>query len=215
MSRNWFLDTNLLANWVMARGGVLAYLQGHLGLPDSLAEAYLARFSEPLRLFDRIDAHATRGGTDQFFVSTLALNELMRAVKHEVVAALAFKEGIPVSMWRDRLNNSPVSEEHAQGIVERVLLGQAALGEHHHIQFISERSPVTDDEYWDLFGSILFLADHAETMDATLATTAVLHGADFFVTQDRRFRTGFNKRFAEVTGMRVVNAQQAGTELRR
>lgn len=215
MSRNWFLDTNLLAIWTMARGGLLEHLQETFGLPDLLVEAYRNRFQEQTRLFDAIDKHVASGGKDQFFISTLALNELFQAVKHEACAVLSFKAGIPVSQWRNHLQNRTIDETSARGIIDATLRALADLQEQHHLQVIIDRNPIDDDDYWNFFGPMLFLMDHAGTMDTTLAVTALLHEADAIISEDQSFRRTFKRSFAEATGMKVLSSQHAAAELRR
>lgn len=213
MTRSWFLDTNVLANWVMARGGVLDTLHLHADLPQAFVDAYLARHESALAFMDRITSKQD-GSSDAFYASHLTVNELWKAIKEEATAVLQFQAGTPLSQWRDVRNRPKFSESLVKAIYDATM--DATIGRlfsEDTVQVVQEANP-TENRYFDVFVPVLFLPKFVMTMDATLITTAIFYDADYFVTRDRALKEAVNKTLGHRMAMRCVGPTEAERLLR-
>jgi hypothetical protein len=180
----WFIDTNVLAHWVLGEGGVLEFLCEKLELPCDFSSVYIARYRTSLEFINEIMQQRKNGLSDEFYVSALATNELFSAIRDEVRSILLFKGGIPISRWRDSRNNPDIPEECYEHLYGLTLASFDTLFENHGVTIIPEASPWEDATYWSICSSILFLIRESRTQDAMLLTTAILNRADNFVTLD-------------------------------
>lgn len=204
-SRFWFLDTNLVAIWMLARGGLLERIATEETLPVNQVEAYVRRYDGPLRFFDAL---AAAGGPDRMFVSSLVLTEAFQVVRHEIHAVRLFNRGVPLSLWRRRQNN-PDSHDIVDAVGDATMDAWGRLIENCGIRLIEERGPTTDDDYWSYFLPVLYGLRDGGVMDAILTTTAIMNRANYFVTMDRRLRTTYNRLLRSEEGMAIVSPEQA------
>ncbi|QYZ80055.1 hypothetical protein E2N92_11775 [Methanofollis formosanus] len=180
----WFLDTNVFAHWVLGEGKVLRYLCDDLDLHDEFFQIYQKRYHNSITFIEKIFEKRQEGLSDEFYVSSLATNELFAAIRDEVRSILFFKNGVPISRWRDARNNPDISAGCYEKIYEMTLQSFDSLFENHGIVIIPEFPPWDDPNYWSILSSILFLIKETKTQDATLLTTAILNRAHYFVTLD-------------------------------
>jgi len=120
----------------------------------------------------------------EFYVSSLAINELFYAMKDELRSIILFNRGMPISRWRDARANPDIPEKCFRAIYDQTLISFDTLLGDGQIQYLSEGSAETDPEYWSIYAPLLFLTKDAKTQDATLLTTAIINRADYFVTKD-------------------------------
>ncbi|MDD3933100.1 MAG: hypothetical protein PHP55_04520 [Methanoculleus sp.] len=201
----WFIDTNILAHWVLGEGGVLEFLCEQLELPCDFLNIYLGRYRISLEFVDEIMRQRKNGLLDEFYISALATNELFSAIRDEVRSILLFKGGIPISRWRDSRNNPQIPEECYEHIYGLTLASFDTLFENHGITIIPEASPWEDTTYWSICSSILFLIRESKTQDATLLTTAILNRADNFVTLDSPLIRSAKQVLHDEYGLRLLN----------
>jgi len=205
----WFIDTNILAHWVLGEGGILQYLCERFDLHRDFFDVYLGRYQTSLAFIDEIVQQRSRGLPDEFYMSALATNELFSAIRDEARSILLFKSGIPISRWRDSRNNPEIPEEHYERIYELTLGSFDTLFENHGIVIIPEASPWEDDTYWSICSSILFLIRKSKTQDAILLTTAILNRADYFVTLDIPLIRSAKQKLHEEYGLQLLrNSRQ-------
>ncbi len=137
----WFIDTNVLAHWVLGEGGVLEFLCEKLELPCDFSSVYIARYRTSLEFINEIMQQRKNGLSDEFYVSALATNELFSAIRDEVRSILLFKGGIPISRWRDSRNNPDIPEECYEHLYGLTLASFDTLFENHGVTIIPEASP--------------------------------------------------------------------------
>jgi hypothetical protein len=210
----WFIDTNVLAHWVLGEGGVLKFFCEQLKLPCDFLNVYLGRYQTSLMFIDEIVRQRRNGLPDEFYVSALATNELFSSIRDEVRSILLFKGGIPISRWRDSRNNPQIPEECYEHIYGLTLASFDTLFENHGITIIPEASPWEDGTYWSICSSILFLIRESKTQDATLLTTAILNRADSFVTLDTPLIRSAKQALQDGYGLHLLNPTEGLQALR-
>jgi len=181
--QRWYIDTNVIAHWVLGKGGVLQLLCNQSSLPDKFFEIYSSRYEPSLTFINTIIDKKSQRITDNFFVSHLAINELFSAIRDEMRSILLFNKGCPISMWRNPRYDPTIDAQDYQAVYEQTTQEFIPLFEGSAIQLMIEMSPNSPD-YWEVYSSILFMIKEAKTHDATLLTSAVLDKAAYFVTLD-------------------------------
>jgi hypothetical protein len=188
-SQRWYIDTNVIAHWVLGHGGVLQLLCRKFSLPNQFFDIYTSRYEPSLSFINAVIDKKNQGIHDDFFVSHLAINELFSAIRDEMRSILLFNKGCPISMWRNPRYDPIIGAIDYQAVYKQTLKAFIPLFEDSNrqgsaIQLMVEQSPESPN-YWDVYSSILFLVKEAKTHDATLLTSAILDKADYFVTLDK------------------------------
>lgn len=169
----------------MGEGGVLKSICSLHDLSGEFIDVYTKRYSPAIDFIDEILTRRKAGLEDEFYITALTSNELFSAIRDEVRSILFFRQGIPISRWRDSRNNPDIPEEIYLKIYQQTLKSFDFLFENHGITIIPEVSPWDDDQYWSILSSVLFLVKESKTQDATILTTSILNGADYFITLDK------------------------------
>ena len=181
--QRWYIDTNVIAHWVLGKGGVLQLLCKQSSLPDEFFEIYSSRYEPSLTFVNTVIDKKNQRITDNFFVSHLAINELFSAIRDEMRSILLFNKGCPILMWRNPRYDPIIDAHDYQAVYEQTTQAFIPLFEDSAIQLMIEMSPKSPD-YWEVYSSILFMIKEAKTHDATLLTSAILDKAAYFVTLD-------------------------------
>jgi len=205
----WFIDTNVLTHWVLGRGTILSFLCEQFKLHEDFFHVYMERYKTAIEFIDTVLGQKSAGLEDEFYVSSLATNELFSAIRDETRSILFFKQGIPLSRWRDARNVPDIPEKCVEALYQRTLQSFDAIFEHHGIVIIPEISPWDNDNYWSIYASILFLIRQSRTQDATLLTTAILNRADYFVTLDTPLISSSKAMMQATYDMHLINPTEA------
>lgn len=185
-------------------------LINNFNLSEDFLKIYVSRYKNSMNFIDEIIRHKEIGLKNEFFASHLAMNELFSALRDELRSLLLFKEGHPISRWRDSRINPNITPEQYELVYENtlksfdLLLGKAAT-------FIEEQKPEEKKErnYWSIYSSILFLINNTKTQDATLLTTAILNEADYFVTNDEVLIKSARDRIKKEYNLSLIKASAA------
>ncbi|RLE52042.1 MAG: hypothetical protein DRJ33_04635 [Candidatus Methanomethylicota archaeon] len=204
----WFIDANVLAHWILGKG-VLEKLYDLIGLDKVLLDIYLERYRSSL---DFVDEVLRLRDKEEFYVSSLAVNEIFAAIKDEICAAMLFARGIPISQWRDPRVIPSIDERLAEQIYYEVLKLFDVLFSG-NIRIVEELS-ATQRQYFEVLGSIILMLD-VRTHDAMLLTNAILHGADYFVTTDKRLVDKVGPIVQDKYSLRIIDPQRALNILKR
>jgi len=180
----WFIDANILAHWVLGKGDVLVFLIDKFHLTNEFFDIYSKRYEDSICFIEELIKSGRQEESDEFYVSHLAINELFSGLKDELRSILLFKNGVPISRWRDSRNNPDITSDDYEAIYKTTLKSFDILFGKKAIEYIDEQSQEDNSNYLDIYSSILFLVKEAKTQDSTLLTTAILNGADYFVTKD-------------------------------
>jgi len=183
-SKVWFIDANVLTHWVMGSGGVLDILCDGYHLTKEFRDIYCSHYSESISFVDTIVKEEIPESQHEFYVSSLAINELFYAMKDELRSIILFNRGMPISRWRDARTNPEIPEKCFRAIYNQALQSFDTLLGEGSIHYLPEGSAESDPEYWSIYAPLLFLTKDAKTQDATLLTTAIINRADYFVTKD-------------------------------
>jgi hypothetical protein len=180
----WFIDANILVHWVLGKGDVLNFLIDKFHLTNEFFDIYSERYEGSISFIEELIKSGSQNESDEFYVSHLAINELFSGLKDELRSILLFKNGVPISRWRDSRNNPDITSSDYEAIYETTLKSFDILFGKKAIKYIDEQSQEDNSNYFEIYSSILFLVKEAKTHDSTLLTTAILNGADYFVTKD-------------------------------
>jgi predicted nucleic acid-binding protein len=198
-----------LAHWVLGSGGVLEFLIGKFELIEKFSEIYSGRYKDSISFIDEIINQRNNGNKAEFYISYLATNELFSALRDELRSIILFNNGIPISRWRDSRNNPDINSEHYKVVYEKTLKSFDILFENSSILFIPEQSPDDDPNYWEIYSSIIFLIKESKTQDAILLTTAILNGADYFVTKDEPLIKSAKKMVNKEYKLNIIRPREA------
>ncbi len=151
----------------------------------------------------------------EFFVSSLAINELFYAIKDELRSIILFNKGMPISRWRDARTNPDIPEKCFEAIHNQTLRSFDTLLGEGAIVYLPDCSAESDSEYWSIYASVLFLTKDAKTQDATLLTTAIINRADYFVTKDEPLIKAVKKKMMTDYQMELIKPVTASTILKK
>ncbi len=180
----WFIDANVLTHWVLGSGGVLDVLCAGYHLSPEFRDVYTSHYAESISFIDAIVNDEITESSHEFYVSSLAINELFYAMKDELRSIILFNKGMPISRWRDARTNPEIPEKCFRAVYDKTFQSFDTLLGEGRIHYITEGSAESDPEYWSIYAPLLFLTKDAKTQDATLLTTAIINRADYFVTKD-------------------------------
>jgi hypothetical protein len=172
----------------MHNSGVLTLFCDRYGLSEEFQEVYLARYSSSISFIDEIISKRNVGPTCDFYVSYLALNELFSAIRDELRTIILFKNGLPISRWRDGRNFPDIPEECMEVIYAKIQGTFDVLFENGAIVPLSDEPEESGDNFSEIFAWLIFSNKGIETQDAILLTTAILIKAGYFVTKDDKLR---------------------------
>ncbi|MCZ7382770.1 MAG: hypothetical protein O8C64_14525 [Candidatus Methanoperedens sp.] len=180
----WFIDANILVHWVLGKGEVLNFLIDKFHLNNEFFNIYSKRYEDSISFIEELRKSRSLYDANEFYVSHLAMNELFSGLKDELRSIILFKNGVPISRWRDSRNNPEITSTDYEAIYKTTLKSFDILFGKKAIEYIDEQSLEDNPNYFDIYSSILFLVKEAKTQDSTLLTTAILNRADYFVTKD-------------------------------
>lgn len=208
-SRVWFLDANILAHWILGKGEVLNFLVNKYHLTNEFFDVYLKRYEEPINLIEEIIRLENKNEENVFIVSHLAINELFSALKDELRSILLFKNGVPISRWRDSRNNPVITSDDYESIYEITMKSFDILYANKAIEYIEDQSQEDSPDYLNIYSSILFLIKEAKTQDSTILTTAIFNDADYFVTKDETLIKSAKNLIKEKYNLELIKPTQA------
>ena len=82
------------------------------------------------------------------------------------------------------------------------------LGDDSGITLTPDRS-FQDPGFLDIYARILFLMEDAKTQDSILIATAVLNGADYFVSRDNKLKRNYKQRILPGSHMHIIKPENA------
>lgn len=211
----WFIDANILAHWVLGKGDVLSFLIKKFHLTTEFFDVYSKRYEDSISFIEKLIKSGSQEERDEFYISHLAINELFSGIKDELRSILLFKNGVPISRWRDSRNNPDITSTDYEAIYEITLKSFDILFGKKAIEYISEQSQEDNPNYFDIYSSILFRVKEAKTHDSTLLTTAILNGADYFVTKDDVLIRSSKHLIKDNYSLELINPTQALQILRK
>lgn len=172
----------------MHKGGVLDLFCDRFGLSEEFRDVYLARYSPSISFIDAVLSQQNASPTCDFYVSYLVLNEIFSAIRDELRTIILFKNGLPISRWRDGRNFPDIPEECMEVVYTKIQGTLDVLFENGTIMPLSDEPEENGDNFSEIFAWLIFNNKGTETQDAILLTTAILIKAGYFVTKDDKLR---------------------------
>lgn len=210
----WFIDTNVLASWIIVESGLLKKLSEHYNYPFQYQELYSEKYRGEVAFINAVlNANPERFQKEhEMLVSFLATNELFSAIRDEVISLKLFHKGIPVSRWPGAKNRETLSEEESKLVYETTLAVWDKLFGGNVIvtnddPFEGEAADTTN--YWDIYAPILFKIKNTKTQDTMLLTTAIINDADYFVTRDDHLKEDVGDVLQKQYGLHIINPDTA------
>lgn len=189
---------------MLGSGGVLDVLCDGYHLSKEFRDVYASHYADSISFIDTIVNDEIPDLSQEFYVSSLAINELFYAMKDELRSIILFNKGMPISRWRDARTNPDIPEKCFRAIYNKTLQSFDTLLGEGLIHYIPEGSAESDPEYWSIYPPLLFLTKNAKTQDATLLTTAIINRADYFVTKDEPLIKSARKKLLERYQMELI-----------
>ncbi len=196
MVYTWFIDTNIIASWVIVESNLLQKLSEQYHYPKEYHQLYHTRYANEVTFINTILDKENKNirKNHEAFVSFLATNELFSAIRDEVLSLKLFNMGVPVSQWPREKNRIHLTNDEADFIYETALsVWDTLFGG--NISIITDYDYETDIDYWDVSSRLLFTIENIKTQDVMLVTSAIMNGADYFVTRDERLIHDLKKEF--------------------
>jgi hypothetical protein len=199
----------------MGSGEVLDILCDGYHLTPEFRDVYFSHYAESISFIDTIVKDEIPDSNHEFYVSSLAINELFYAIKDELRSIILFNKGLPISRWRDARTNPEIPEKCFRAIYDQTLISFDTLLGDGKITFIAESSAEIEPEYWSIYAPLLFLTKDAKTQDATLLTTAIVNLADYFVTKDEPLIKAAKKGLLDHYNLELISPSTGLTLLKK
>lgn len=211
--KKWIVDTNILVHWLMA-SQIMQFSITQFRLATEFLDIYKNRYEKSINFVNKV--LETPKDEHDFVVVELSLNELFSGVKDEVRSILLFVKGVPISRWTSKRETQEVKfpKDLSKKIYELTSLGLDALFASNKIGIIPATSPSDEEDYLEVYSSLVFLHPELKTQDAILVTTGIFEKANYFVTGDRDL-ISIGKELVEQYSMKVVRPQRASQILMR
>ena len=211
--KKWIVDTNILVHWLMA-SQIMQFSITQFRLATEFLDIYKNRYEKSINFVNEV--LETPKDEHDFVVVELSLNELFSGVKDEVRSILLFVKGVPISRWTSKRETQEVKfpKDLSKKIYELTSLGLDTLFASNKIGIIPATSPSDEEDYLEVYSSLVFLHPELKTQDAILVTTGIFEKANYFVTGDRDL-ISIGKELVEQYSMKVVRPQRASQILMR
>ena len=211
--KKWIVDTNILVHWLMA-SQIMQFSITQFRLATEFLDIYKNRYEKSINFVNEV--LETPKDEHDFVVVELSLNELFSGVKDEVRSILLFVKGVPISRWTSKRETQEVKfpKDLSKKIYELTSLGLDTLFASNKIGIIPATSPSDEEDYLEVYSSLVFLHPELKTQDAILVTTGIFERANYFVTGDRDL-ISIGKELVEQYSMKVVRPQRASQILTR
>lgn len=205
--KKWIVDTNILVHWLMA-SQIMQFSITQFRLAIEFLDIYKNRYEKSINFVNKV--LETPRDEHDFVVVELSLNELFSGVKDEVRSILLFVKGVPISRWISRRETQEVKfpKDLSKKIYELTSLGLDTLFASNKIGIIPATSPSDEEDYFEVYSSLVFLHPELKTQDAILVTTGIFEKANYFVTTDSSL-INLGKELVEQYSMKVLRPQRA------
>jgi predicted nucleic acid-binding protein len=212
----WFIDTNVVASWIIAESTLLEKLSKYYKFPDGYRELYRQKYQSEVELINSITSmdKTQMPETNEFYISFLSTNELFSAIRDEIVSLILFNNGEPISRWPGLKSSIILTDKQAQLTYKTILKKMGYLFENNVKMILDWDEEQKNSSYWDIASSFLFKLKNTKTQDTMLLTTAILNSADFFVTRDERLIKESQEILQTAYNLKVIKPETARLKLK-
>ena len=202
MASKAFIDSNVLANWLLL-DGVITKIKDR----GEAAVAELKKRSErkwPSYLLLEEIRETGRFSPLKFGTSLLALAETTTVIFNEYVASRLHEKNVPYQFWEWARKREHLSESDVKDLLTQIQRFR-------HLYLWSKPSPMEWLNWVDFDAVANMIAQGASTTDAFLVGAANEAGCKYFVSEDDPLRRILRK----VGSIRQISAQAMLDELRK
>ncbi len=211
----WCIDTNTLVPWLITDSGVLDLLIKKYGIPSDFRDIYLNRHKPSIEFIQRIIDLKSKGFSDEFYFSYLAMNEVYSAVRDEIRSILLFKNGTPLSRWNEEKNSIDLPGDSMETVYEDIENEFDVLFGNNTIIPLSDEPEEEGDNFTEIVASLIFTFKRVKTQDAILLTTAISVRANYFVTFDKRLIAEVAKELENKYRLDLISPHEGNTLLKK
>lgn len=211
----WCIDTNTLVPWLMRDSGVLDLLIKKYAIPKDFRDIYINRHKHSIDFIERIIDLKSRGFSDEFYFSYLAMNEVYSAVRDEIRSILLFKNGTPLSRWNEEKNSIDLPADSMETVYVDIENKFDVLFGNNTILPLSDEPEEKGDNFSEIVASLIFTFKRVKTQDAILLTTAISVRANYFVTFDKRLISEVSKDLDRKYQLRLMSPGEGNTMLKK
>jgi predicted nucleic acid-binding protein len=211
----WCIDTNTLVPWLITDSGVLDLLIKKYGIPSDFRDIYLHRHKHSVDFIQRIIDLKSKGFSDEFYFSYLAMNEVYSAVRDEIRSILLFKNGTPLSRWNEEKNSLDLPGDSMETVYEDIENRFDILFGNNTIIPLSDEPEEEGDNFTEIVASLIFTFKRVKTQDAILLTTAISIRANYFVTFDKRLISEVADELAKKYQLYLISPAEGNSLLRK
>lgn len=211
----WCIDTNTLVPWLITDSGVLDLLIKKYQIPSDFRDIYLNRHKPSIDFIQGIIDLKSKGLPDEFYFSSLAMNEVYSSVRDEIRCILLFRKGTPLSRWNEEKNSLDLPEDSRETVYEDIENKFDVLFGNGTIIPLSDEPEEEGDNFSEIVASLIFKFKRVKTQDAILLTTAISIRANYFVTFDQRLVAEVSKDLAEKYLLRLISPKEGNALLRK
>lgn len=211
----WYIDTNSLVPWLITDSGVLDLFIKRYGIPSVFRDIYLDRHTHSIDFIQRIIDLKSKGFSDEFYFSYLAMNEVYSAVRDEIRSILLFKNGTPLSRWSEEKNSIDLPDDSMETVYKDIENKFDVLFGNNTIIPLSDEPEEKGDNFSDIVASLIFTFKRVKTQDAILLTTAISVKANYFVTFDKRLIAEVSKELTKKYQLHLISPNHGNTLLKK
>ena len=203
-----FIDSNVLANWMLLDGAAQKAKQS----PERLQEIQ-ERAGRKWPSFQLLEELRRIGNPPSFIssfkfgTSAFAIAETSHVILQEYIAGSLYKKGIPFAYWESFSKQEQLSKRDQEDLISQLdhLLETFFNPEH---QILYRMDGMTTDF---TTVSILVTSFRLSTTDAFLVSQATKRGCDYFLTEDKPLRDLLPR----YKRMSMISAQEMLSQLKQ
>lgn len=204
-----FIDSNVLADWMLLDGAVQEAKQNPKRLQEIREKAGRKWASyQLLEELRRIGNPPSFTSLFKFGTSAFAIAETSHVILKEYVANRLEKKGIPPEKWESLSKQRHFSDEDRRNLISQLELLQEVFFKPYN------RILYQMDETDFLVASDLVTTFRLSTTDAFLVSQATKRGCNYFLTEDKPLRHLLPKFRSGMIWMRMISAQEMLAKLK-
>jgi predicted nucleic acid-binding protein len=209
-STDVFIDSNVLANWMILDGAVQKAKENPKRLHEIQERA--GRKWPSYQLLEELRRIGNRPSFTSLFkfgTSAFAMAETSHVILKEYVASRLQRKGIPPAQWESLSKQRHFSDEDRRDLISQLKRLQEVFFKPH------SRILYQMDETDFLVASDLVTLFRLSTTDAFLVSQAAKRECDYFLTEDKPLRHLLPKYRRGMIWMRMISAQEMLAQIKQ
>ena len=209
MSKIWVIDTNILAYWIFDQS-ILDFFISKGNLKQEFKDVYSKRYEDSIKLIKLL-----KDKKELVYIIEFCFNEVISTIRDEIRIIKMFNSGVPMSRWASERDKVIIEEEESKEVFYRIMneIDLLIRNKETKFEFLATTELSDEDNYLDVYSSLMFLFPQIKTQDALLLTTSIFNKIDYFVTEDQRLVKSCRKLIRENYQFEIIKARTAILEV--